>query len=244
MICDLTAHSVWFPPPPLLINDFLLFLSTFLLFICVGYWLDVQFYVREQSSLRAQSWLNSIFQLHGQANQPKTSEPLFPEDRRGQVPQQRCTGITSLIWERKYASSVCVSWMYTDLKQEGGCVCAFISSIKKNELCVECKAQVTTNHSPVCVWWNIRLLLAPDSEDNTPPPSPSSHLPSGVGWNKRMREQRQEGGGGGGIEDADTDFFMERWERVTVPSTCGMRRMERRCKHVRGHETLDSHSSQ
>lgn len=130
--------------------------------------------VRAWSSPRAQSWLNSIFQLHGQANQPWTWEPLFPEDGRGQSPRRRrCIGITSLIGEKKYAFPVCVCWMYTYiLAQEGDCECVYVCvhsypmSTKMtsvlNVQSLKLKLLPTLPLS-VSLCWDIRLPLAPDS---------------------------------------------------------------------------------
>lgn len=95
-----------------------------------------------------------------------------------------------------------VCWMYTYFWHRKECmyVSAHIQYLQKNDLRVECtitKAQVTANPSSLC--WDIRLLLAPDSEANSSSPlsSPPLTWPEEgrtAGMNKRMREQREERG--------------------------------------------------
>lgn len=120
----------------------------------------------------------------------------------------------------------------------------------------------------VCLCWDIRLPLAPDSEANTPPPplSPLSHLTEGregkagrVGRNKRMGEQRQEGGReagregggwrnwktarGGGIVDTrkQAEIYIE-WEREMRMSDCPVHLRD--CHEENGQEiqTLHTHT--
>lgn len=123
--------------------------------------------------------------------------------------------------------------------------CLLISSVyKRNDLCVErtiMKAHITTKPSSLC--WDIKLQLAPDSEANTPPPSPSSHLTGGredgtkragiKGWVKKRGNWmgwRAEGQKMHADKRRFTWREKGRWERVTDLSTCQItvKRMDRR----------------
>lgn len=129
--------------------------------------------------------------------------------------------------------------------------CLLISNVyKRNDLCVERtirKAHITTKPSSLC--WDIKLQLAPDSEANTPPPSPSSHLTGGredgtkragiKGWVEKKGQLN--GTESGGTEDAcrQAEIYME-GEREMRKSDCLVHLPDYREKN--GQETQTLHT--